>query len=782
CESAYPAVSSGALPRSVSYPHEMAESTAQDLAYDEDFLQPFEPLSYHSGGRAVHSGLDSAVSNLDLFAQLELAHLDPVRATSQFSSAAAAAAAACLANSSLSEQMSRSDSCLAAAAAAAADAEEAGVGNPLFEPEDSARTDAGVGGAGAGSLLLGNSVAGMTTSVSQSSANVKQILGKSASPNYQVVVGMDASVAMSGASAGSNMNTWMALAKSNKRFVSTSDLEASDDATADDSRLPAAAATSAGSGRPPMTTWSAVRTSSIKDVSAAASPGVANGNNNAPGAPPPPTSAGSAGSGGDSAWRQLKSAGGGHLVSWKELNRIVRDARPLDSDQKSRHEMSSSTAQQNAVAWRKQQQQPQQQQQQQQQQRLQQQLTPEQQQQVRQQQQQNRYSGTLLELFKRATNTPASASPSGAPPEPAPQQQQQPQPESTLRFLHGGGPGFREFRRRARELVDQQQQFPASAAAAGSAARRTAGRPVGVGRSHSDLQHGRRYIAAQQQQQLPSLAFLRDSLPLGDPSSVVAAAAAASASSATTTADAAGDSGIGTAVGDGSVSASAASNFVCRNCGHPQHQQQLARRLAGGKQKRSQSLDTTAASAAAAAAAAADEAEAAESKSAERLRRAARRRVARATDSSRKQRGGLGGSGAKRTLSEPHRLCSVSSATAAGGTAANSGSGAGASGSGVGYDMTQSLTDSQEEESSAAAAATPHRSTTPQAASSSARRDYPTTATTAAAAAASAPRSRCPSATGSSSIVRKARPLPARLQARLLPVRSGAAASGPRWI
>uniref|UniRef100_A0A1I8G075 RUN domain-containing protein n=1 Tax=Macrostomum lignano TaxID=282301 RepID=A0A1I8G075_9PLAT len=251
------------------------------------------------------------------------------------------------------------------------------------------------------------------------------------------------------------------------------------------------------------------------------------------------------------------------------------------------------------------------------------------------------------------------------------------------------------------------------------------GRPVGVGRSHSDLQHGRRYIAAQQQQQLPSLAFLRDSLPLGDPSSVVAAAAAASASSATTTADAAGDSGIGTAVGDGSVSASAASNFVCRNCGHPQHQQQLARRLAGGKQKRSQSLDTTAASAAAAAAAAADEAEAAESKSAERLRRAARRRVARATDSSRKQRGGLGGSGAKRTLSEPHRLCSVSSATAAGGTAANSGSGAGASGSGVGYDMTQSLTDSQEEESSAAAAATPHRSTTPQAASSSARRDYP---------------------------------------------------------
>uniref|UniRef100_A0A1I8I3X0 BZIP domain-containing protein n=1 Tax=Macrostomum lignano TaxID=282301 RepID=A0A1I8I3X0_9PLAT len=255
----------------------MAESTAQDLAYDEDFLQPFEPLSYHSGGRAVHSGLDSAVSNLDLFAQLELAHLDP------FSSAAAAAAAACLANSSLSEQMSRSDSCLAAAAAAAADAEEAGVGNPLFEPEDSARTDAGVGGAGAGSLLLGNSVAGMTTSVSQSSANVKQILGKSASPNYQVVVGMDASVAMSGASAGSNMNTWMALAKSNKRFVSTSDLEASDDATADDSRLPAAAATSAGSGRPPMTTWSAVRTSSIKDVSAAASPGVANGNNNAPG-------------------------------------------------------------------------------------------------------------------------------------------------------------------------------------------------------------------------------------------------------------------------------------------------------------------------------------------------------------------------------------------------------------------------------------------------------------------------------------------------------------------
>uniref|UniRef100_A0A1I8FT73 BZIP domain-containing protein n=1 Tax=Macrostomum lignano TaxID=282301 RepID=A0A1I8FT73_9PLAT len=218
----------------------MAESTAQDLAYDEDFLQPFEPLSYHSGGRAVHSGLDSAVSNLDLFAQLELAHLDPP-----------AAAAACLANSSLSEQMSRSDSCLAAAAAAAADAEEAGVGNPLFEPEDSARTDAGVGGAGAGSLLLGNSVAGMTTSVSQSSANVKQILGKSASPNYQVVVGMDASVAMSGASAGSNMNTWMALAKSNKRFVSTSDLEASDDATADDSRLPAAAATSA------------VRTSSI---------------------------------------------------------------------------------------------------------------------------------------------------------------------------------------------------------------------------------------------------------------------------------------------------------------------------------------------------------------------------------------------------------------------------------------------------------------------------------------------------------------------------------------
>uniref|UniRef100_A0A1I8IJU1 RUN domain-containing protein n=1 Tax=Macrostomum lignano TaxID=282301 RepID=A0A1I8IJU1_9PLAT len=248
------------------------------------------------------------------------------------------------------------------------------------------------------------------------------------------------------------------------------------------------------------------------------------------------------------------------------------------------------------------------------------------------------------------------------------------------------------------------------------------GRPVGVGRSHSDLQHGRRYIAAQQQQQLPSLAFLRDSLPLADPSSVAAAAAAASASSATTTADAAGDSGIGTAVGDGSVSASAASNFVCRNCGHPQHQQQLARRLAGGKQKRSQSLDTTAASAAAAAA---DEAEAPESKSAERLRRAARRRVARATDSSRKQRGGLGGSGAKRTLSEPHRLCSVSSAAAAGGTAANSGSGAGASGSGVGYEMTQSLTDSQEEESSAAAAATPHRSTTPQAASSSARRDYP---------------------------------------------------------
>uniref|UniRef100_A0A1I8FH14 HECT domain-containing protein n=1 Tax=Macrostomum lignano TaxID=282301 RepID=A0A1I8FH14_9PLAT len=321
-------------------------------------------------------------------------------------------------------------------------------------------------------------------------------------------------------------------------------------------------------------------------------------------------------------------------------------------------------------------------------------------------QQRFRYSGTLLELISNEPPHACIRFAIGCAPEPAPQQQQQAAAavhfSATLPTRLAARGFLSNFVAEPRAGSTSQQAVPASCGGAAGC------RPSSYEQRPARRSTAGGYIGPlSSKQQLPSLALPARSLPLGDPFVCRCCAGRASQPRlATTTGRPCRRLRIADAVGDGSVSASAAFEF-CPLCvetaASPQHQQQLARRLAGGKSRSDRSpfglqqplcgcLLPRAGPLM-------------RRKRPNQIGRAsstrARRRVARATDSSRKQRGGLGGSGAKRTLSEPHRLLLRQlSATAAGDTA-------------TGWHLAH-LEAAEEESSAAAAAATPHRSTTPQ--------------------------------------------------------------------